>query len=56
MFELSQSLRFPMVLIQRFLAAIDVVRAVVAGTILSIVAPTGAIQVGSVSVGKSVRS
>ena len=32
------------------------VRAIVAGTILSIVAPARAIQVGSVSVGRSVRS
>jgi hypothetical protein len=55
MLELPQPLHLPIVLIHRLLAAIHMIRAVVARTVLPIVAAARAIRVRSVRVGRSVR-
>jgi hypothetical protein len=56
MLELPQPLQLPMILVQRFLATIDVVRTVVARAVLSVVAAAGAKGIGNISVGRRVQS
>jgi hypothetical protein len=56
MFKLPQPLRLPIILIQRPLATINVVRTIKAGPILSIVAAAAAIRVGHVRVGGALWS
>ena len=54
MLKLAQPLHLPIILIQRLLAAINMARTIVTGTILPIVAAAGAIGVGIVYVGRGV--
>ena len=54
MLKLAQPLHLPIILIQRLLAAINMIRTIIAGTIFPIVAAAGAIGVGIVYVGRGV--
>jgi hypothetical protein len=56
MLELTHPLRFPVVLVQRFLATINVIRTVVSEAVLAIVAAAGVIRVGIICVRRRVRS